>query len=82
MLKKQVQNPNRKSAHYQRQTPFEGSHRHVRGMVLKAIIATSSVTKSTLVKKLNKTPEKVREVLIQLQKEGFIRKQGKGFTIV
>jgi A/G-specific adenine glycosylase len=82
MLKKQFQNPNRKSAHYQRQTSFEGSNRQIRGMVLKAIIATPSVTESTLVKKLNKAPEKLREVLIQLQKEGFIQKQGKGFTIV
>jgi len=81
MLAKQKQNPNRKSAHYQQQSPFKGSHRQLRGMVLRAIIAQPSVTESMLLKKLNKAPERVREVLLQLQKEGFIQKKGRQFTI-
>jgi len=81
MLAKQKQNPNRKSAHYQQQSPFKGSHRQLRGMVLRAIIAQPSVTESMLLKKLNKVPERVREALLQLQKEGFIQKKGRQFTI-
>jgi len=81
MLAKQKQNPNRKSAHYQQQSPFKGSHRQLRGMVLRAIIAQPSVTESMLLKKLNKAPERVREALLQLQKEGFIQKKGRQFTI-
>ena len=81
MLAKQKQNPNRKSAHYQQQSPFKGSHRQLRGMVLRAIIAQPSVTESMLLKKLNKAPERVRETLLQLQKEGFIQKKGRQFTI-
>ena len=81
MLKKQFQNPNRKSAHYQRQKSFEGSNRQIRGMVLKAIIETPSVTESALARTFNQPPDKIKQVLIQLQKEGFIRKQGKRFTI-
>ena len=81
MLAKQKQNPNRKSAHYQQQSPFKGSHRQLRGMVLRAIIAQPSVTESMLLKKLNKAPERVREALSQLQKEGFIQKKGRQFTI-
>ena len=81
MLAKQKQNPNRKSAHYQQQSPFKGSHRQLRGMVLRAIIAQPSVTESMLLKKLDKAPERVREALLQLQKEGFIQKKGRQFTI-
>jgi len=81
MLAKQKHNPNRKSAHYQQQSPFKGSHRQLRGMVLRAIIAQPSVTESMLLKKLDKAPERVREALLQLQKEGFIQKKGRQFTI-
>jgi A/G-specific adenine glycosylase len=81
ILKKSVQNPNRKSAHYCRQTRFEGSHRQVRGVVLKEIITEHLVTISSLTKKLNQPPEKIREVLSELQREGFIKKQNKGFII-
>jgi A/G-specific adenine glycosylase len=38
MLKKNVENPNRRSAHYTRQTPFEGSDRRIRGLVLKRLL--------------------------------------------
>ncbi len=81
MLKKQLQNPNRKSAHYQKQSPFEGSNRQIRGMVLKAILEKPYITETALLKKLNRDPEQILPVLHDLQKEGFIRKQGKRFHI-
>jgi A/G-specific adenine glycosylase len=81
MLKGSVRNPNRKSVHYRKQTRFEGSHRQVRGMVLKEIIAAHRGTASALAKELDQPPEKIREVLSELQKEGFIKKQKKGFVI-
>jgi A/G-specific adenine glycosylase len=81
MLKKKVRNPNKKSAHYQRQSRFEGSHRQVRGKVLKEIISQPSISEASIAEKMNKPPEKIREVLMELQKEGFIKKQGKEFII-
>jgi A/G-specific adenine glycosylase len=81
MLKKGLRNPNRKSVHYRRQTRFEGSHRQVRGMVLKEIISEHRVTVSSLAKELDQSPEKIREVLSELQREGFIKKHKKGFVI-
>jgi A/G-specific adenine glycosylase len=81
MLRKQKQNPNRKSAHYQRQSPFEGSHRQIRGMILGEIITQPSVTELILLRKLDRAPEKIREALFHLQQEGFIQKKGKRFTI-
>ena len=38
MLKRNVVNPNRRSAHYTRQTPFEGSDRRIRGLVVKRLL--------------------------------------------
>lgn len=81
MLKKNVLNPNRKSAHYKIQSRFEGSHRQLRGMVLKEIIATQRGNVSSIAKKIDQSPDKILEVLSELQKEGFIKKQKKGFVI-
>jgi len=81
MLKKQLQNPNRKSAHYQKQSPFQGSKREIRGMVLKAVLEKPYISESTLQKTLNRNPEQIMTVLQDLQNEGFIQKQGKRFFI-
>jgi A/G-specific adenine glycosylase len=81
MLKKQVKNPNRKSAHYQKQPSFHGSFRQIRGMILKEILSKTSVSETVLAKKLTVSPDKIRQALSQLQKEGFIRKQGRRFAI-
>lgn len=81
LLKKTTQNPNRKSAHYKRQESFEGSRRQLRGKVLKEILATPSITESSLAKHAGQDSEAIREVLDQLQKEGFIKKKGKRFFV-
>jgi A/G-specific adenine glycosylase len=81
MLKKGVRNPNRKSAHYKIQSRFEGSHRQLRGMVLKEIISAHRGTVSSIAKKLDQSPDKIRGVLAELQREGFIKQQKKGFVI-
>jgi len=81
MLKKRYQNPNRKSAHYQKQPPFEGSNRQIRGMILRTLTAESPISQQEIAKRLGLDPERVKGNLIQLQREGFIRKRGSRFTI-
>ena len=81
MLKKHHRNPNRKSAHYQRQSPFEGSNRQIRGMILKILVMKSTISEQEIVRRLKINPERIRRNLIQLQKEGFIEKRGNWFTI-
>ena len=81
MLKKQYQNPNRKSAHYQKQPPFEGSNRQIRGMILRALTAESPISQQEIARRLGMDPERVKGNLIQLQKEGFIKKRRNQFTI-
>ena len=81
MLKKEVSNPNRKSFHYQRQAPFQGSRRQLRGLVLKVVLQAPKITESALIRKLKKEPKKIKETLKQLQMEGFIRKERNTYSI-
>jgi A/G-specific adenine glycosylase len=74
MLKKQVVNPNRRSLHYQRQAPFEGSQRQLRGFILREILEAPGLTESAIIKKCKKERHEVQDVLEQFRQEGFIRK--------
>jgi len=64
-------NPGRSSAHYSRQSPFEGSHRQVRGMILK-ICARGPVDKDTLAETIHVDATRIECAIEDLKKEGFI----------
>jgi len=81
MLKKEHANPNRKSAHYTRQSPFENSNRQVRGKILKVLVAGSPLTTAQLVRMTGMDQERVQKNLLQLCEEGFIKKKGKTFFV-
>ncbi len=80
-LKKLVVNPNRRSTRYQRQSAFQGSDRQVRGAILRALNkGDSTVTK--LKKDLSVESERLKRILGQLEREGFIRIKGSRYGIV
>ncbi len=81
MLKKEQGNPNRRSAHYARQSPFENSNRQVRGMILKTLVKEAPLTAVQIVKKTGMETERVKKNLIELEKEGFIKKKGRSYFI-
>ena len=81
MLKKEQANPNRRSAHYTRQGPFENSNRQVRGLILKTLVKEAPLTAAQIVKKTGMDPERVKKNLVQLEREGFIKKKGRMFTL-
>ncbi len=81
MLKQECENPNRRSAHYQRQSPFQGSNRQVRGMILKALTQESRVSECEIAQKLQVSPEMLKKNLVQLQKEGFVKRRWNKFAI-
>jgi A/G-specific adenine glycosylase len=81
MLKREQINPNRRSAHYQRQSPFENSNRQIRGRILKVLVEESPLTLAQIMKKSGMNPERVKLNLVELSNEGFIRKQGKFFSL-
>jgi A/G-specific adenine glycosylase len=81
MLKKEQSNPNQRSAHYTRQSPFENSNRQVRGRILKALVKKSPLTAIQIVEKVGMEPARVKKNLTQLEREGFIKKKGGTYVI-
>jgi A/G-specific adenine glycosylase len=81
MLKKTQRNPGRQSAHYTKQSSFEGSDRQIRGMILRALTDTARLSESQLIRVIAAQPKRVRRILCQLQEEQFIRKKGTTYTI-
>jgi A/G-specific adenine glycosylase len=81
MLRKEWVNPNRKSAHYTRQSPFENSNRQVRGRILRMLVAESPLTAARVVEKTGMDAKRVQKNLVDLRREGFIRKKGGTYFI-
>jgi A/G-specific adenine glycosylase len=75
MLKKEQVNPNKRSAHYTCQSPFENSNRQVRGMILKVLVRGTPLTATRIVKEAGRDAESVKKNLEQLVREGFIVKK-------
>lgn len=65
-------NPGRKSAHYRVQSPFSGSRRQLRGMVLKRLIAGRGSSPKDLARSLGIEELRAREVLESLAREGLV----------
>jgi len=81
MLKQRYQNPNRRSAQYQKQTPFKGSNRELRGKILRALTQYVSLSERDLIRWLGMEPERVRQVLRELQEEGFVHEHGSTYQL-
>jgi A/G-specific adenine glycosylase len=81
MLKREHGNPNRRSAHYSRQSRFEGSNRQVRGAILKALVKKAPLSGARIVALTGMDAERVRMNLVQMEKEGFIKKKGRTYSV-
>lgn len=81
MLKKSHPELNKRSSHYRRQSPFKGSNRQIRGNILKILTSESEILESTLSKKLQLNIDKMRTILQQLEREGFIKRNGNKISI-
>ena len=80
-LKREMENPNKKSAHYARQTPFENSDRKIRGAILKALVGETSITEEGIILTIGSEKERTKKILKALVKEGFIAKTDKTYHI-
>ena len=81
MLKKSHPELTKRSAHYRKQSKFKGSTRELRGKILKLLIERKLLTEVEIIKYLKSEPKKVRIILIQLAKEGFINLNKEGYFI-
>jgi len=81
MLGKSTENPNAKSAHYYKQTLFQGSNRQVRGSAIKLLIEQGPLVVGAIAQRTAQPVKRVLEILAQLKKEGFILQKGSKFQI-
>lgn len=79
---REKENPNRKSAHYVKQKKFVGSDRQVRGKIVAMLIQKKSLTARTVAQQMNEPLERIEKIFAQLEKEGFVRRKGKVFSII
>ena len=80
ILKKRTANPNRRSASYARQSRFEGSDRQVRGKILALVLEEGTVTGEQVITRVCEDPGRVRRILGDLEKEGFIAESEGTYT--
>ncbi len=72
MLKKTHPELTKRSKHYRKQQPFKGSTRQLRGKILKKMLQKAEITQIELSKELRVELDKLKIILNDLQKEGFI----------
>ncbi len=81
MLKKKVENPNRRSAHYTRQPPFQGSDRRIRGIILRTILRKASTTEEDLLKEIGADQGRLTGILKKMGEEGLIKERDGLYSI-
>jgi A/G-specific adenine glycosylase len=81
MLKRTGSNPGRRSAHHATQSPFRGSNRERRSLILRTILAMPGITKAGIVDCVGADAAAVEQNLQQLQREGFIRQNSDNYWV-
>jgi A/G-specific adenine glycosylase len=81
MLKKKVVNPNRRSAHYTRQSAFEGSDRRIRGIILRTLLKKAYVTEKELLCDVSIDQGRLTGILGKMAEDGLIREKDGLYSI-
>lgn len=80
-LKKALGNPNKKSAHYAKQSVFEGSERQIRGHIVRLLSQHEALMMEHLIDLIKREPIRIEHNLQMLHREGFIEKRGAFFIL-
>jgi A/G-specific adenine glycosylase len=80
-LKKTIGSNNHQSKHYKKQSPFKGSHRELRAVVLGHILEYKRATAFAVARHLKKEPSSVQSILDDFVKEKTVSKKGVSYTI-
>lgn len=81
---KNVTNPNRRSAHYSRQSRFAGSNRQLRGKILSLLLKRGPMygRKIMLLASCELTnKERVKTALFSLERDGLLKLQGEEYSL-
>ncbi len=75
-LKKQIPNPSRKSAHYTKQSKFQGSDRQVRGKIITLLTQYSTLSQDEIERLVSDKMGRTGKIVEQLRSEKLIQKKG------
>jgi A/G-specific adenine glycosylase len=81
MLKRSGAVDARRSAHHARQAPFAGSRRELRGVILRSLLAGPPRGAAELAGAIGRPEALVREILGDLEAEGFLRETGERYAV-
>ncbi len=74
VLRRQVDNPNKRSSHYSRQPAYGTSDRKIRGEVLRALIKVPALTDKQMTEMTGAEEQRLERILSDLVNEGFINR--------
>lgn len=81
MVKKECKNPARKSTHHAQQSTFQGSHRQIRGMILKLFSQHQYILHEHFLSFIDRDSDRIELALSELCKEGFLMYKNGGYKI-
>lgn len=81
MLKKVVPNPNRRSLHYSRQSPFPGSDREIRSRILRLFLSEPELAEKAILNDIAGDEARIRRILKQLTQEHFLHYQSGQYSL-
>lgn len=81
-LKKKIKNSNIKSAHYTKQSKFEGSDRQIRGMILRLLLTHDFCDENFLFENINREPERILRISLELSTDRIIKIENGVYSIV
>jgi A/G-specific adenine glycosylase len=81
MLRGMTTNPNRRSAHYTRQSSFEGSDRQIRGKILTLLLSLGPMKEEQLINQLGIEQARAVRIMKDLAVEGFLKKRGRTISM-
>ena len=82
MLKKQFGNASRRSAHYKRQSRFEGSKRQKRGKILRLLLARKPLATGEISRRLEIPVDLLSGILEELTRDRIVTKKKNRYLIV
>jgi len=80
-LKSQVANPGRKSAHYTRQSRFEGSDRQLRGKILSLLVDGEKLSMDAISSATGAEGDRLDAILDRLIVEGMLVREKKSYRV-
>ncbi len=81
-LKRTMPNPSRRSTHHREQSWFEGSRRQKRAGILRDVLARPGGTAAEYARSCGVEPATARELLGELEAEGFLAREGERYSVV